>query len=240
MAPEAYAHFTQWLSPLAMGRLILCLEGGYNLTSTSYAMTLCTKTLLGDPVPNLEMNTVRPGAVNDIKTVLEIQSKYWSSLCFNKDLPDRDVLGVKHSQWNNATDDMKLLQIDELKHDVYRNTDVDISEEFTKSLSYDKDQIDELEAEMLVISMEDEAKSVQLNTNFNTKIEFLHEESESGRICSDHPNKNDGDKRSSSQAGASSSQAASSSASTSQPRPTLTDFLIENMDVCILFVTNLL
>lgn len=93
VTPEAYAHLTQWLSPLAMGRVILCLEGGYNLTSISYAMTLCTKTLLGDPVPSLDPNMVpRPAAVADLKAVLEVQSKYWSAICFNKDLPDGDVL----------------------------------------------------------------------------------------------------------------------------------------------------
>lgn len=56
-------------------------------------MTLCTKTLLGDPVPSLEPAIFpRPAAVADLKVVLEVQSKYWSSICFNKDLPDTDVL----------------------------------------------------------------------------------------------------------------------------------------------------
>lgn len=56
-------------------------------------MTLCTKTLLGDPVPSLEPNIVpRPAAVADLKTVLDVQSKYWPAICFNKDLPDTDVL----------------------------------------------------------------------------------------------------------------------------------------------------
>uniref|UniRef100_A0A1B6DQI7 UBP-type domain-containing protein n=3 Tax=Clastoptera arizonana TaxID=38151 RepID=A0A1B6DQI7_9HEMI len=87
VAPEAYAYFTHWLLPLAMGRLILCLEGGYNITSTSYAMTLCTKTLLGDPVPSLRNNLMRSEAVSDIKNVMKVQSKYWPALCFSKSLP---------------------------------------------------------------------------------------------------------------------------------------------------------
>ena len=92
-----------------MGRVILCLEGGYNITSISYAMTLCTKTLLGDPVPSLEPNIPpRPAAVADLKTVLDVQSKYWSAICFNKDLPDADVLpesekyGNFEDMWTNG------------------------------------------------------------------------------------------------------------------------------------------
>lgn len=92
VCPETYALLTSWLAPLAMGRLILCLEGGYNLTSISYAMTLCTKTLLGDPVPSVDQALpVKSSATNDLNTVLNIQSKYWSALAFNKVLPKEDV-----------------------------------------------------------------------------------------------------------------------------------------------------
>lgn len=93
VSPETYGLFTSWLAPLAMGRLILCLEGGYNLTSISYAMTICTKTLLGDPLPSINLTLpLKPQASTDLKTVLNVQGKYWSSLCFNKDLPKEDVL----------------------------------------------------------------------------------------------------------------------------------------------------
>lgn len=40
VTPEAYGVFTYWLSSLAAGRIILCLEGGYNVNSVAYAMTM--------------------------------------------------------------------------------------------------------------------------------------------------------------------------------------------------------
>lgn len=92
VTPEAYGYFTQWLSSLANGRLIVCLEGGYNVNSISYAMTLCTKALLGDPLPMLQLSGRYCGpqvaCVETIRNVLTVQEKYWKSLRFNKKLPD--------------------------------------------------------------------------------------------------------------------------------------------------------
>uniref|UniRef100_A0A1B6LQS3 UBP-type domain-containing protein n=1 Tax=Graphocephala atropunctata TaxID=36148 RepID=A0A1B6LQS3_9HEMI len=93
VSPEAYGLMTSWLAPLAMGRVILCLEGGYNLTSISYAMTECTKTLLGDPLPPVDLHLpIKQTAAADIKAVLIAQAKHWPALCFNKTFPKEDVL----------------------------------------------------------------------------------------------------------------------------------------------------
>ncbi|KAI1893009.1 hypothetical protein AGOR_G00139390 [Albula goreensis] len=51
VTPEGYAHLTHLLMSLAAGRVILILEGGYNLTSISESMSMCTSTLLGDAPP---------------------------------------------------------------------------------------------------------------------------------------------------------------------------------------------
>lgn len=92
VTPEAYGHFTHWLSSLANGRVIVCLEGGYNVNSISYAMTLCTKSLLGDPLPMLHVsqryNGPNAACVESIRNVLSVQEKFWKSLKFNKKLPD--------------------------------------------------------------------------------------------------------------------------------------------------------
>lgn len=55
VTPEGYGMLTHWLSALAGGKIVVCLEGGYNVNSISYAMTMCTKTLLGDPVPTPQL-----------------------------------------------------------------------------------------------------------------------------------------------------------------------------------------
>jgi histone deacetylase 6 len=97
VTPEAYGYFTHWLSALAGGRVILCLEGGYNVNSISYAMTMCTKALLGDPLPMLQVQTnPRYSASNlscreTLHNVYRTQSQYWKCLKFDKKLPSYDI-----------------------------------------------------------------------------------------------------------------------------------------------------
>jgi histone deacetylase 6 len=78
------------------------LEGGYNLTSIAYSMTLCTKALLGDPIPPLTLNPqVDPSARNSISNVLNTHAKYWKTLNqFQKTLPKDDgiVLPAKYDR----------------------------------------------------------------------------------------------------------------------------------------------
>lgn len=85
---------THFLHGLAGGRTILVLEGGYNVTSTSYAMTMCTKALLGDPITHHydPKPTCHWSAVETINNVIRIQKKYWKSLKFQLALPIEDVL----------------------------------------------------------------------------------------------------------------------------------------------------
>jgi hypothetical protein len=93
VSPEAYGHFTHQLTALAGGRVILSLEGGYNVTSISHAMPMCTKALLGDPLPPLAPHHAAcPSAVTSIKNVIRTQAKYWSALCFQVALPQERVV----------------------------------------------------------------------------------------------------------------------------------------------------
>lgn len=89
VTPEGYAHMTHLLSSLANGRIVVALEGGYNLTSIAYSMTLCTKALLGDPIPPLLLKeNVDPVAVESIRNVLNTHSEFWSCLKpFRKQFP---------------------------------------------------------------------------------------------------------------------------------------------------------
>ncbi|XP_058974555.1 histone deacetylase 6-like isoform X2 [Musca domestica] len=95
VTPEAYGLFTHWLSALANGRIIVCLEGGYNVNSISYAMTMCTKSLLGDPIPPVQLNGsyIRPptaaylSCIETLQNCISVQERYWKSLAFGKRLP---------------------------------------------------------------------------------------------------------------------------------------------------------
>nr|KAF6294602.1 histone deacetylase 6 [Pipistrellus kuhlii] len=81
LSPEGYAHLTHLLMGLASGRIILILEGGYNLASISESMACCTRTLLGDPPPVLTLS--RPpllGALESITDTILVHRRYWRSL----------------------------------------------------------------------------------------------------------------------------------------------------------------
>eukprot|EP00898_Chlorokybus_atmophyticus_P003647 jgi/Chlat1/4283/Chrsp29S04376 len=55
VTPAGYAHMTALLKPLAAGKTVIVLEGGYNLRSLAASVAACTKTLLGDPLPPLTL-----------------------------------------------------------------------------------------------------------------------------------------------------------------------------------------
>lgn len=101
VTPEAYGHFTHWLSGLAQGRVIVCLEGGYNVNSISYSMAMCAKALLGDPLARLEGTIAmkQSSAVETIQNVLGVQRKYWKALRGSeKKLPEVVVVEEEKKQ----------------------------------------------------------------------------------------------------------------------------------------------
>lgn len=95
LSAEAYGYFTHWLSALANGKIVLVLEGGYNVHSTSYSMTMCTKALLGDPLPMLQnvpkFNGIKQSAKETFVDVINTQSRFWKNLSFNKKIPNFDI-----------------------------------------------------------------------------------------------------------------------------------------------------
>lgn len=114
VTPEAYGYFTHWLSSLANGKIILCLEGGYNVNSISHAMTMCTKALLGDPLPMLYNTGKAPSAscIETIQNVWSVQQKYWKSLRFNKKLPSLNI----HASNSDADVNEMIKKMDALTH----------------------------------------------------------------------------------------------------------------------------
>ncbi|KAG7472662.1 hypothetical protein MATL_G00111270 [Megalops atlanticus] len=81
VTPEGYAHLTHLLMSLAGGRVLLILEGGYNLNSISESMSTCTSMLLGDTPPTLpSLQPPHPNAAKTINRVLRTHAPYWSSL----------------------------------------------------------------------------------------------------------------------------------------------------------------
>ncbi|KAJ7369596.1 polyubiquitinated misfolded protein transport [Desmophyllum pertusum] len=81
VTPEGYHHLTRMLMNLANGRVVIVLEGGYNLSSVEESMCACTSSLLGDPCPRLDGSmTPCDSCFETIVNVIGEHSKYWKSL----------------------------------------------------------------------------------------------------------------------------------------------------------------
>uniref|UniRef100_A0A3B3BY58 Histone deacetylase 6 n=1 Tax=Oryzias melastigma TaxID=30732 RepID=A0A3B3BY58_ORYME len=96
VTPEGYAHLTHMLMSLAGGRVLIILEGGYNLTSISDSMAACTSVLLGDPPPSLVTPLPPPHhcAAVAINEVIQHHAPYWRSL--RVQIPDSVRASSKH------------------------------------------------------------------------------------------------------------------------------------------------
>ncbi|XP_011060052.1 PREDICTED: histone deacetylase 6 isoform X1 [Acromyrmex echinatior] len=108
VSPELYGHLTHWLLSLANGRIILSLEGGYNINSISHAMTMCTKALLGDPLPMLDLNLIPcTSAINSINNVLKTHKKFWPNLQYGMSLPKERLFSKFKTIPNNREEQGK-------------------------------------------------------------------------------------------------------------------------------------
>lgn len=81
VSPEGFAHMTHMLKGLAGGKIMLALEGGYNINAVADSSESCMKILLGRDVPRL----ARPqppshSCLTTIEKVVAIQSQHWKSL----------------------------------------------------------------------------------------------------------------------------------------------------------------
>ncbi|CAN6717561.1 unnamed protein product [Malus baccata var. baccata] len=81
VTPAGYEKMTHMLSDLSGGKMLVILEGGYNLRSISSSATAVIKVLLGES-PGCELDTTLPSrsGLQTVLEVLQIQNKYWPAL----------------------------------------------------------------------------------------------------------------------------------------------------------------
>nr|XP_045592377.1 histone deacetylase 4-like isoform X2 [Procambarus clarkii] len=81
VSASCFGHMTKQLMTLARGKVVLALEGGYNLASICDATEACVKTLTSDdPPPLSEHEMTRPpcqNAVETLQNVIAVQSGHW-------------------------------------------------------------------------------------------------------------------------------------------------------------------
>ncbi|CAG8450296.1 7362_t:CDS:10 [Ambispora leptoticha] len=80
VSPIAFGHMTHRLKSIANGRLVLALEGGYNIDSISRSALACVKVLLGEAPDRLPPIKPSKDCMETVHNVLRVQSRYWKSL----------------------------------------------------------------------------------------------------------------------------------------------------------------
>lgn len=79
VSPTCFAHMTRELMGLAGGKLVLALEGGYDLQSLCDSSEMCLRALMNKKIPDFTKlildSTPDQDAVNDMLQVIQIQSK---------------------------------------------------------------------------------------------------------------------------------------------------------------------
>ncbi|XP_068854352.1 histone deacetylase 6 [Aphelocoma coerulescens] len=80
VSPQTFGLMTHLLGGLAGGRLVLVLEGGYNLGVTAEGVGQCLGVLLGDPPSLPPPGTPQPAALRALSRTLRAQRGCWSCL----------------------------------------------------------------------------------------------------------------------------------------------------------------
>ncbi|TFY78088.1 hypothetical protein EWM64_g5926 [Hericium alpestre] len=91
VTPAGYAHMTHMLSGLAGGKLVVALEGGYNLDSISKSALAVAHTILGQAPPELAPLVASEIATETVWQVAVEQSKYWKNVDPKACEPSADI-----------------------------------------------------------------------------------------------------------------------------------------------------
>ena len=169
VTPEMYGHLTHWLSSLANGRVVLSLEGGYNINSISHAMAVCTKTLLGDPLPTLESNQIPcKSAIQSINNALKTQRQHWPNLLFNLSLPKENVLPKAKVHQRKTNEQAKIVE------DLSNRAESKIaleeieSEKLELKLSIDdKRCLNSVSDEEIILKLQNEIENIKIKNSSN-------------------------------------------------------------------------
>jgi histone deacetylase 6 len=82
VTPAAYGHMTHMLMRLAKGKIVVALEGGYNLRSIARSALVVTRVLMLEPPDRLQEDLPAPkdSAVYTIEQVKRQHSRYWKCM----------------------------------------------------------------------------------------------------------------------------------------------------------------
>ncbi|KAL8702512.1 MAG: hypothetical protein Q9201_004327 [Fulgogasparrea decipioides] len=103
VSPVCYAHMTHMLMPLAKGKLVVCLEGGYNLDSISKSALAVTRTLLGEPPDRLKETKPTQSGAATVDMVRVYQCRFWPCLASDSKCSTKE--GTMHGKTGFRVED---------------------------------------------------------------------------------------------------------------------------------------
>lgn len=80
ISAAGYGAMTERVCSIAEGRVVLSLEGGYNLHAISAAAAACTAALLGDGAPPVDPEPPNAAAEHVLREVVKAQRPFWPVL----------------------------------------------------------------------------------------------------------------------------------------------------------------
>ncbi|KAG9012505.1 Histone deacetylase hda1 [Tulasnella sp. JGI-2019a] len=110
VSPAGYAHMTHMLTSLANGRVVVALEGGYNLKSISTSSLAVAEVLLGNPPPLMPEQQASEVATETVWQVSRVQSHYWKSINPKQCEPQEEV----EDETISITELLKLHRLEQL------------------------------------------------------------------------------------------------------------------------------
>ncbi|RSH94679.1 Histone deacetylase hda1 [Saitozyma podzolica] len=105
VTPPAYGHMTHMLCALAGGKVVVALEGGYNLNAISNSSLAVAQVLLGETPAELGPLEASEIATEVIWQVAKVQSKFWKSI---------DVKSCEPPEVNNTEEEKPVVGIPDL------------------------------------------------------------------------------------------------------------------------------
>lgn len=93
VTPACYSHMTHMLMSLAEGKVVVCLEGGYNLRAISRSALAVAKTLMGEPPERMRVPNLQHEAAHVLNEVKLQQAPYWE--CMRQGVPTQQEIKLQ-------------------------------------------------------------------------------------------------------------------------------------------------
>ncbi|GAA5999704.1 uncharacterized protein JCM10292_003708 [Rhodotorula paludigena] len=154
VSPDGYAHMTHMLESLAGGKVLIALEGGYNVNSIAVSAHACVKVIVGDELPVMNsLGAASLAATNTVHEVQRMQANHWK--CMGEAVETTEELS-KAGKIESLADILKAHRLYELFHE-YSLFNVEFSSPSLEEAYHDQLLLSEnvYDSDVLLVFMHD-------------------------------------------------------------------------------------